>query len=191
MMIQSLCNIRAAKKRFPDLSNDRVAQLSMICTRIVNGATWYQIIKRLELGRLRWSLTPSDLADALMAFNAGELEELNERQQRNRVNWIRQVRRDFKEACWHQDHPRVSVWPEVDEDALEWARNNMAIDLPVQINGKKRGVVTVSAVALEVDVVDLVHENQKIKSYLSGKQITRIVYVPGRIINFVVTDKLE
>lgn len=94
-----------------------------------------------------------------------------------------------RERNWHPGRSVFrSCWPEVDEEALEWGRKNLTIDLPVQINGKKRGVVTTLEVALEVDVIDLVRKNQKIESYLSGRQITRIIYVPGRIINFVVQD---
>jgi leucyl-tRNA synthetase len=73
-------------------------------------------------------------------------------------------------------------WPKYDaalarEDELE---------IPVQINGKLRGRITVPADATEEFVVENALADEKIKSAIAGKQIVKKIYVPGKLLNIVV-----
>src|ERR1700676_1192174 len=73
-------------------------------------------------------------------------------------------------------------WPKYDaalakEDELE---------IPVQINGKLRGRVTVSADASESFILECALADEKIKSAMAGKQIVKKIFVPGKLVNFVV-----
>jgi leucyl-tRNA synthetase len=73
-------------------------------------------------------------------------------------------------------------WPKYDaalakEDELE---------IPVQINGRLRGVITVPADAAEDYVVERALCDEKIKSALAGKQIVKKIFVPGKLVNLVV-----
>jgi leucyl-tRNA synthetase len=47
--------------------------------------------------------------------------------------------------------------------------------------------VVASGVA-EDKVVETAKQNEKIKQFLDGKEIIRTVYVPGKLVNFVVND---
>jgi leucyl-tRNA synthetase len=73
-------------------------------------------------------------------------------------------------------------WPKFDE-AL--AREEQ-IEIPVQINGKLRAVVTVGADADEDTVRDAALKDAKIAALIAGKEIVRIIVVPRKLINIVV-----
>ncbi|HVT00806.1 MAG TPA: leucine--tRNA ligase [Patescibacteria group bacterium] len=75
-----------------------------------------------------------------------------------------------------------SSWPEHQEKYLE---TNEVI-VPIQINGKRRGEITVSS----KDIKDQAKVEEKAKEIVSaqleGKEVKKAIYVPGKIINFVV-----
>jgi leucyl-tRNA synthetase len=56
----------------------------------------------------------------------------------------------------------------------------------VQVNGKLRGEVSTSATASEAEVRALAEADPKVQGYLGGKALKKVVYVPKRLLNFVV-----
>ncbi|HHT84048.1 MAG: leucine--tRNA ligase [Christensenellales bacterium] len=70
-------------------------------------------------------------------------------------------------------------WPQYDESKLTFD----VVDIPVQINGKLRARISVNKDATEQEALDNVKNNTKV---LDGKQIIKVIYVPGRIINIIV-----
>jgi leucyl-tRNA synthetase len=95
------------------------------------------------------------------------------------------------EELWQQTGHEYSIhnqkWPEWDE-AL--AREE-EITLVIQVNGKLRDRVTVAASTLESmnrdDVPKWVLDSaERAGSYLEGKRVVKEIYVPGRLVNFVV-----
>jgi leucyl-tRNA synthetase len=56
----------------------------------------------------------------------------------------------------------------------------------VQINGKLRSRITVPADTPEEQVLNHALTDEKIKSLLVGKQIVKKIYVPAKLVNFVV-----
>jgi leucyl-tRNA synthetase len=60
------------------------------------------------------------------------------------------------------------------------------LEIPVQINGKLRGRITVSADASEEEVISLALADEKIRTFLAGKQVVKKISVPGKLVNFVV-----
>ena len=74
-----------------------------------------------------------------------------------------------------------STWPIFDESKL--VKNE--IELPVQINGKVRGVITVSVDAGEDEVLAAAKENKEISKYLTGN-IIKVIFVPKKILNIIV-----
>jgi leucyl-tRNA synthetase len=60
------------------------------------------------------------------------------------------------------------------------------IEIPVQINGKTRGRVTVAAGSSEEVIREAVFADEKIKSLIKGKQIVKVIIVPGKLVNIVV-----
>lgn len=90
------------------------------------------------------------------------------------------------EECWTvlglEGMVSLTDWPILDESMLV----EDSITLPVQINGKKRGEVTVP-VGLEIQgVEEAVLAEHFVLNALSGKEPRKIVVVPGRIVNVVI-----
>jgi leucyl-tRNA synthetase len=73
-------------------------------------------------------------------------------------------------------------WPKFDE-ALA---HEEQIEIPVQINGKLRAVVTVESAANEDAVRDAALAEEKIAALIAGKEVVRIIVVPRKLINIVV-----
>ncbi len=73
-------------------------------------------------------------------------------------------------------------WPKY--DAL--LAKEEEIEIPVQVNGKLRGRVVVSADATEETVVERALADEKVRAGIAGKQIVKKIYVPGKLLNIVV-----
>jgi leucyl-tRNA synthetase len=73
-----------------------------------------------------------------------------------------------------------SGWPEY--DAVLAAAETMTI--VVQVNGKRRGSVTVALDATEEQVLHAARADPAIKKHVTGP-VAKVVYVPGRLVNIV------
>jgi leucyl-tRNA synthetase len=60
------------------------------------------------------------------------------------------------------------------------------IEIPVQVNGKLRGLVVVAAGASDDRVEQAALQNEKVKVAIAGKQIVKKIVVPGKLVNIVV-----
>ncbi|WP_394012226.1 leucine--tRNA ligase [Anaerococcus cruorum] len=74
------------------------------------------------------------------------------------------------------------AWPSYDEDKLVLDE----FEMPVQVNGKMRGKVLMAMDANEDDAIAAAKSDNNISSHLEGKEIRKIIYVPGKILNIVV-----
>ncbi|MFI8566218.1 leucine--tRNA ligase [Rhodococcus sp. NPDC078407] len=59
------------------------------------------------------------------------------------------------------------------------------VDYPIQVNGKVRSRITVSADATKDDVEKTALADEKIVALLDGKAPTKIIVIPGRMVNIV------
>jgi leucyl-tRNA synthetase len=73
-------------------------------------------------------------------------------------------------------------WPKYDPALAK----EEEIEIPVQVNGKLRGKVVVPADAEENFVIERALADEKVKVSISGKQIVKKIYVPGKMVNLVV-----
>lgn len=80
----------------------------------------------------------------------------------------------------YEDTVFAAGWPEWDESKLV----KDEVVLPLQINGKARGNITVSKAATKEEVLAMAKET--LASRLEDKTIVKEIYVPGKIVNFVV-----
>ena len=60
------------------------------------------------------------------------------------------------------------------------------VTVVVQVNGKLRDRLTVSVGAAEADVLAQARESANTRRFLDGKQLVKQVYIPGKLVNFVV-----
>jgi leucyl-tRNA synthetase len=75
-----------------------------------------------------------------------------------------------------------AAWPKYDAALAK----EEELEIPVQINGKLRGRVVVSAAATQQIVEEQALADEKVKSALAAKQIVKKIYVPGKLLNLVV-----
>ena len=60
------------------------------------------------------------------------------------------------------------------------------VEIVVQINGKIRGRLTIPADASQDQIRELALADEKVKAALQGKQIVKVIVVPGKLVNIVV-----
>ncbi len=82
----------------------------------------------------------------------------------------------------HQQSVEMSGWPVCDESALVTEE----ISLVVQVNGKVRGKITVSVDADEQTIEVEALSESNVQRFIEGKQLRKVIIVPGRLINIVV-----
>ena len=92
------------------------------------------------------------------------------------------VTEELWEMLGHTDLILTSKWPVADRELM---KEDVAT-IAVQINGKLRGQVEVAAPPTEQQVMDAVFANEKIQQWVSGKEIVKKIYVPGKLVNVVV-----
>ncbi|XAM01714.1 class I tRNA ligase family protein [Phycisphaeraceae bacterium D3-23] len=74
-------------------------------------------------------------------------------------------------------------WPTWDEAALKVD----AIEIPVQVNGKLRGKVTVPVDADNDAIEQLAKQDENVAEHLDGKTVRKVIVIPKRLINIVVS----
>jgi leucyl-tRNA synthetase family protein len=73
-------------------------------------------------------------------------------------------------------------WPKFDLALL--AEDN--IEIPVQVNGKLRDVITVPAAATKEQIQAAALASEKVKPFLEGKPIKKVIVIPKKLVNIVV-----
>ena len=74
------------------------------------------------------------------------------------------------------------TWPKPDADALRAD----TIEIVVQVNGKLRGRVMVGSDAVEDDLRAAALADENVQRFIEGKDIRRVIVVPGRLVNVVI-----
>jgi len=86
------------------------------------------------------------------------------------------------ERIGHSDGVAATVWPSFDPQVAKAEE----IVVPLQVNGKLRGRLTVPADTSESDMRALAIADSAIKPYIDGKKIKTIIVAKGKLINVVV-----
>jgi leucyl-tRNA synthetase len=91
----------------------------------------------------------------------------------------------FAEELWvalgHEPSVLAAGWPEFSEAAC--AEDVLVI--PVQVNGKLRGHITVAAGASEEEVRAAALAEEKVKQHIGAAQVRKVIVIPGRLVNIV------
>jgi len=88
------------------------------------------------------------------------------------------------EKLGHKGSIHEESWPEADEKVIVEEKANIA----VQVNGKTRTVLTIDNLQLtnQAEIEKLAMEEPNVSKYLQGKTIKKVIYVQGKILNFVI-----
>ena len=86
------------------------------------------------------------------------------------------------EQLGNQGSIHEEAWPSYDEEALK----KDEVTIVVQINGKVRDRLEVSADIEEAELRELVLAREKVKEYVGGKELVKFIVIPKKLVNIVV-----
>ena len=91
------------------------------------------------------------------------------------------------EECWaalgETDMLARTPWPDVNKSLL----SEDSITIAVQVNGKRRSQLTIAPDTSKQDIEKAACEDDSVKRAIDGKDIRKIIVVPGKIVNIVVS----
>jgi leucyl-tRNA synthetase len=76
------------------------------------------------------------------------------------------------------------VWPEIDQNVLK----DKTIKIVVQINGKKRGIISIEKDTSENNVLKNINSYDEITKYMKDKDIKKIFFVKNKLINILLSE---
>jgi leucyl-tRNA synthetase len=76
----------------------------------------------------------------------------------------------------------TSQWPAADPKLMQ----EETVTIVVQVNGKLRGQIEVPNPPVEETVMAAVKSNERVQTWVEGKQVVKTIYVPGKLVNVVV-----
>ncbi len=74
------------------------------------------------------------------------------------------------------------AWPSYDPELAQ----EEAAEVVLQVNGKVRGRVRIAFGMTPADMEKLALGDEKVKPYLDGKQVVKVVVIPDKLVNIVV-----
>jgi leucyl-tRNA synthetase len=89
---------------------------------------------------------------------------------------------DLWERLGHAPSLSRQPWPSFDPALVVSDR----LEIPIQVNGRLRSKVEVPADWTEEQVVTLAKQDAKLAEWLQGKPPRKVIYVPKKLVNFVV-----
>jgi leucyl-tRNA synthetase len=127
------------------------------------------IAKLIELNNQITGMTtvPRELAETLVLMLAPFAPHLGE---------------ELWERLGHHKSLARRPWPTFDASKLA----ESTIELPVQVNGKVRDRIIVNASADDQTILAAAESSEKLAPWLAGKSIKKKLYVPKKLVNFVV-----
>ena len=75
-------------------------------------------------------------------------------------------------------------WPKYDLAVLE----NEEINFVIQVNGKKRSILSIKKGSKEKDIMKLIKKDKMIDKYLNNKEIKKVIFVENRLMNILVNE---
>jgi len=92
----------------------------------------------------------------------------------------------ISEELWHQLNQKGSVhnqkWPKCDSKLIK----EKTITLIIQVNGKVRDKIEVEVDIPEEEAKKLAFSREKVQKWIGGKEVKKVIFVPGKLINIVV-----
>ncbi len=92
----------------------------------------------------------------------------------------------LSEELWNSLGNKDSVfkekWPEYDPELVK----DEEIELVLQVNGKVRDRIKADADLSEEEAKKIVLASEKVRAHISGKEIKKVIFVKGRLVNIVI-----
>ncbi|MDD2430898.1 MAG: class I tRNA ligase family protein [Firmicutes bacterium] len=114
-------------------------------------------------------------------FNASLLKEAIESLLKMLAPFVPHVVSELWEILGYNEDVHSCIWPSFNSDLVNFTDREVVL----QINGKKRAKLTLPLDTDQEDLKRQALENEKIKSFLEGMEIKKIIVVPGKVVNIV------
>ena len=95
--------------------------------------------------------------------------------------FVPHIASELWESLDHRGALDAVTWPKYSEEALEEEQ----LLIVVQVNGKVRGKITVAAEVDQKEIESEALQDQKVRSFLDGKKVQKVIHVPRRLVNIV------
>lgn len=151
--------------------------------------TLHKTIKKVteDIEALHYNTAISALMICLSAFEE-HLEGVSDAEKKQFLKLLAPFAPHITEELWQKESFKEEFrsihregWPVADATYLA----ETTFELVVQFDGKHRGTLTVPVGTGEKDATDAVMKEAKLFAYFSGKTVRKVIFVPGRLINFV------
>ena len=76
---------------------------------------------------------------------------------------------------------KIYNWPEVNKKYLKTKK----INIVVQINGKKRSLITIEKSLDEKDLIEKIKETKELQKFLEEKNIIKSIFIKDKLINLI------
>lgn len=96
--------------------------------------------------------------------------------------FVPHITAEMWEHLGYEGSVHEQLWPEYDEEALV----KDTVEIVVQINGKIKERLNIAGDMSREEMTALAVENEKIKELTEGKNVVKVIAVPGKLINIVV-----
>jgi leucyl-tRNA synthetase len=84
----------------------------------------------------------------------------------------------------HSDTIHIDHWPKWDDKYLQ----SDMLTIVIQVNSKLRAKIEVSSEMPADDIKRLAQVQENVLKYTDGKQPTKVIYIPGKLVNIVVAE---
>jgi leucyl-tRNA synthetase len=88
------------------------------------------------------------------------------------------------ERLGHKQTLAYEPWPKSDESLLK----EDTVTIVLQVNGKLRDRAEVPAQTSQAELEKLALANDRVKEHLAGKQVKKVIVVPGKLVNVVASE---
>ena len=119
---------------------------------------------------------------------------------------IKEIDRGYKKLTIIDNYKKILITmnpiiPHLSNECLKIIENNDKITWPIydekqiiedsspiviQINGRKRGLITTDSNSSETEIMKIVYEDQKIAKYLINNKIKKQIYIKNKLINIII-----
>ena len=92
------------------------------------------------------------------------------------------VAEELWQVLGHEGTITYEAWPVYDESKLV----DDEVEVVVQVNGKVRAKVKVAKDASKEELEKLAVNDEKVKEFMDGKELVKLIAIPGKLVNIVV-----
>ena len=88
----------------------------------------------------------------------------------------------FSNECLELMDIKNIQWPEYDVKLIK----DEKINLVVQVNGKKRGLISLDPDKTEKEILEITTKDKQIVKYLQDNQIKKSIYIKNKLLNIII-----